>query len=87
MLKSGQYFTTNALLQDVMYNFIFNNPERILEPCVGRGHLVQYVQSKTPIHFDCYELDDTLSFVIPKKDITFCDFLEVKLYLLYSNLA
>lgn len=78
MLKSGQYFTTNALLQDVMYNFIFNNPERILEPCVGRGHLVQYVQSKIPVHFDCYELDDTLSFVIPKKDITFCDFLEVK---------
>ena len=77
MLKEGQYFTKSSHVQDVMYSFIFNNPSCILEPCVGRGDLVQYVQSKIDVKFDCYEIDNTLPFVIPKEDITFCDFLTV----------
>lgn len=74
---SGQYFTKNRLLQKKMYSFILNNPKEILEPSVGRGDLVQYIDSQIPnIKFDMYEIDDKIKdFLIDKKQIIFGDFL------------
>src|SRR6056300_858217 len=37
----GQYFTCNALLQSKVCEFIKNDPQVILEPSVGQGHLIQ----------------------------------------------
>ena len=42
----GQYFTTNNILQEKVFQFILNNPENILEPSVGQGDLVKFVQDK-----------------------------------------
>jgi len=33
----GQYFTKNETLKDVVFNFIKNEPETILEPSDGIG--------------------------------------------------
>ena len=75
-LVPEQYFTTNEYLQEAIYSLILNNPNRILEPCVGRGDLVQYLQSKIECKMECFEIDETIKkFVIPKSSITFTDFL------------
>ena len=71
-----QYFTTNKYLQEAIYSLILNNPDCVLEPCVGRGDLVQYLQSKMDCKIECFELDNTIEkFVIPETCITFTDFL------------
>ena len=44
--KLGQYFTKNEILQDIVYKLILNSPNKILEPSVGRGDLVNYVKIK-----------------------------------------
>lgn len=47
--KLGQYFTTDLSLQKKVYEFIQNDPKIILEPSVGKGHLVfvyQFTKSK-----------------------------------------
>lgn len=68
--KLGQYFTTSALLQDKLFEFIKNNPEKILEPCIGQGDLVKKVLSKRKdISFDCYEIDDNIPVVEEVKEI------------------
>ena len=42
----AQYFTTNNILKEKIYEFILNNPSNILEPCVGRGDLVMFIKDK-----------------------------------------
>jgi len=65
----AQYFTTNDILKKKIVEFIRNKPNVILEPSVGRGDLLHAVQTyyKTDnisnIHFDCYEIDKTISFL------------------------
>ena len=44
--EKGQYFTTNETLQEKVCSFILNKPKCVLEPCVGKGHLVNYIQGK-----------------------------------------
>lgn len=76
MIKNdlGQYFTTNEILQNKVYEFIKNNPTKILEPSIGRGDLIKNNKYK----FDMYEIDDTITFLnhINKKNIIFGDFLK-----------
>ena len=75
----GQYFTTNFKLKETIYKFILNKPTIILEPSVGRGDLVEYVQSiSKDIEFDMYEIDETINFLetINKDDIHFGDFMK-----------
>jgi hypothetical protein len=56
--SNGQYFTTNSSLQECVYKFILNHPICILEPSVGQGDLVSYIQSKIQnVEFDMYEID------------------------------
>jgi adenine-specific DNA-methyltransferase len=75
----GQYFTTNQLLKEKLYNFILNEPTTILEPSVGRGDLVCFVkEKKTGIHFDMYEIDKDvplLSGVTESGKVTYADFM------------
>ena len=75
----GQYFTTNEILKQKVYEFILNKPKKILEPSVGRGDLVDYVLSiNKKIKFDMYEIDEKILFLdtIDKKKIKFGDFLQ-----------
>lgn len=83
----GQYYTTDKKLQEVVYKFIQNNPTVILEPSVGKGHLVQYIKSQnSEITFDCYEIDDTINPIISKDNIIFGDFLQQDISKLYKTI-
>lgn len=68
--KLGQYFTASPLLQDKVFEFIKNSPEKILEPCVGQGDLVKKVLSKfKEVSFDCYEIDESIPLLSEAKEI------------------
>lgn len=78
-LDKGQYFTTSELLQEKVYSFILNKPECVLEPCVGKGHLVNYIQNKMDnIDFDMYEIDETLEMIgnLNSEQVIYQNFLE-----------
>ena len=76
----GQYFTKNVDLQKKVYEFIYNNPETILEPSVGRGDLVKYITKfNSKIKFQCYEIDKALDFIINTDCIIFENFLKVNI--------
>ena len=82
----GQYFTTDKKLQEKVYEFIRNNPDEILEPSVGRGDLVKYVNSQdNTINFDCYEIDESIKSII-SNNIIFMDFLEANIDKLYKTI-
>jgi adenine-specific DNA-methyltransferase len=77
--KLGQYFTTNDELKEIVYKFILNNPQNILEPSIGQGDLVSYVINKLPkITFDMYEIDDKIKLLdkIEKKHVIYTDFIK-----------
>ena len=89
--KLGQYFTTNIILKEKIYNFIQNNPLNILEPAVGRGDLVEYILSKKTspeIKFDMYEIDKKIEplSAIKKDDIYYCDFLNADITKKYATI-
>ena len=86
--KLGQYFTINKTLQEMVYKFIKNKPTEILEPSVGRGDLVKYIQSQnSDIKFDCYEIDEKIDFIIDTEDIEFGDFLLKDIKKLYKTIV
>lgn len=75
----GQYFTTAINLQEKVYEFIKNKPEKILEPSVGRGDLVNYIISENPnIKFDMFEIDSTIKLLkkIKNMEVNYEDFLD-----------
>ena len=88
----GQYFTTNIELQETIYRFILNNPNRILEPCIGHGNLVQYINQKyneeKKIIFDMFEIDDKLDLLqgIDKDKVIYTNFLEYNIENKYNTI-
>lgn len=89
-LNLGQYFTTDLSLQKKVYEFIKNNPKLILEPSVGQGHLISYINSQNKnIKFDCYEIDQNIQFlpIISKQKITFGDFIIHKFEKVYQSIV
>ena len=83
----GQFFTINISLQQKIYEFILNNPNIILEPSVGRGDLVKYVSNINPnIKFDCYEIDESIDFIIDSNHIVFGDFLTINIKKKYKTI-
>ena len=82
MSDKGQFFTVDKTLQNKVYEFILNKPANILEPSVGRGHLVRKINGVT---WDLYELDDTLEPIIDN-DITYGDFLNVVINKKYKTI-
>jgi len=85
----GQYFTSNLVLKDTVYKLIKNNPTSILEPSMGRGDLVEYVNSKNPkFQFDLYEIDNTIDFLesIERDRINIGDFLSYDIIKTYDTI-
>jgi adenine-specific DNA-methyltransferase len=82
--QNGQYFTKNKMLLCKILSFIQNNPSCILEPSVGRGDIVNFIQDKLDdkIKFDMYEIDESivpLKTLKQRKSIIYEDFLEAKI--------
>lgn len=75
----GQYFTTNLSLQNVVCDFVKNDPTIILEPSVGRGDLISaYLKSKNNnTTFHMYEIDETIELLPEAKahSLVYGDFL------------
>lgn len=87
--EKGQYFTKNVLLQESVRKLILNKPNTILEPSMGRGDLIKYIQSKHKnIKFDLYEIDETIDFLpeIKKDHIHFGDFLQQEINNKYDTI-
>lgn len=75
----GQYFTTNNVLKEKIFEFILNNPSNILEPSIGQGDLITYITEKIPtVTFDMYEIDTNIKFSdkIQKNKIIYGDFIK-----------
>lgn len=86
----GQYFTKDESLKENLYKFILNKPKVILEPSVGRGDLVEYIQGKSPeITFDSYEIDVNIKFLelIDREKIIFGDFLKQDISKKYDTIV
>ena len=84
----GQYFTTNIDLKNKVSEFVFNNPDIILEPSVGQGDLVEVLLRKNnKIHFDMYEIDYNIKLLegIPKT-VIYNDFLKQKISKTYTTI-
>lgn len=80
----GQYFTTSQVLQKKVVEFVQGQPELVLEPCFGRGDLVQCVAQKLPsAEFHLFEVDSSIEPLEAVRDTqhhtTYCDFLQVAL--------
>jgi len=74
----GQYFTTHKELKEKVYEFILNGPLCILEPSIGQGDLVSFVNDKRPnIIFDMYEIDNNITLLenIEKDNVIYTDFM------------
>lgn len=89
--KHGQYFTSNIHLQNKIYEFILNDPKIILEPCVGRGDLVDFIlQKKSKCKFDMYEIDKNLSILQSLNNysnkIIYGDFLKLNINKFYKTI-
>lgn len=77
----GQYFTTHESLLTKVLEFIKNNPKKILEPSIGKGHLIDHVlKTHKNIEFVMIEIDNTIEHLesIDKEKIIYTDFLEYK---------
>tara|TARA_Y100000590_G_scaffold470424_1_gene664802 strand:- start:3466 stop:4590 length:1125 start_codon:yes stop_codon:yes gene_type:complete len=80
------------LLKEKIVSFISNSCESsILEPCFGRGDLVEFVKEKKPeVSFDLYEIDSSLPFLDCIKDesnsVEYCDFLSRKIEKFYETI-
>lgn len=88
-MKLGQYFTTNEILKEKVFEFILNNPKNILEPSIGQGDLVDFVLKKTPeILFDMYEIDTTIKLLnsIEKEKVIYGDFLQQNIKKKYKTI-
>jgi len=82
MSDKGQFFTIDKSLQNKVYEFILNKPKNILEPSVGKGHLVRNIKN---VKWDLYELDNTLKPIIDDK-INYGDFLKVDIIKKYKTI-
>lgn len=94
----GQYFTKNELLLQNVFSMILNQPELILEPSVGQGHLVDYVLKNNKeqetkkvtkfINFNMIEIDTDIEQLpsIDKSQIQYGDFLELDIKKKYKTI-
>ena len=88
--RLGQYFTTNIILKEKMFEFIMNNPDTILEPCMGRGDLIAFILDKSPcISFDMYEIDTEIKTLdsIERDKIVYGDFMQQTIKKTYKTIV
>ncbi len=86
--KLGQYFTTNISLKKKVLEFIQNEPDNILEPCIGQGDLVNYVSENLEVSFDMYEIDSSIKLLdgINKNKVIYTDFLQEDITKQYTTI-
>ena len=78
--KLGQYFTKNEELLKNIYKFIKNNPDKILEPSIGQGHIVNYIKRKIEnVEIKMVEIDKNIEILegINKEEIVYNDFIDL----------
>ena len=88
--RLGQYFTKNLLLQKTILDFIQNSPDKILEPCIGQGHIVSYIIDKRPaINFTMIEIDETIELLpdINRSSIQYDNFLTMNITENYDTIV
>jgi len=85
----GQYFTTNTLLKESVRDLVLNNPERVLEPSVGRGDLVEALCNTPDIQFDMYEIDLEIEMLpcVNAEQLIYGDFLVQKIDRKYKTIV
>jgi adenine-specific DNA-methyltransferase len=74
----GQYYTTHIELKEKVFEFILNSPSNILEPSIGRGDLITFINNSLPnITFDMYEIDNNIHLLdnIEKTNVIYGDFM------------
>jgi adenine-specific DNA-methyltransferase len=74
----GQYYTTHIELKEKVFEFILNSPSNILEPSIGRGDLITFINDRLPnITFDMYEIDNNIHLLdnIEKTNVVYGDFM------------
>jgi len=86
--SKGQYFTTDSTLQYIVLDFIKNNPEKILEPSIGQGHLVKYITDNCNVNFDMYELDESIELLegIDREKVQYGDFMKANITKKYKTI-
>jgi adenine-specific DNA-methyltransferase len=85
----GQYFTTNIQLKQKVFDFILNKPEIILEPSIGQGDLIIFIQEREPkILFDMYEIDTKIKLIngVNKSSVIYGDFILQKISKKYKTI-
>ncbi len=86
----GQYFTTNIILKEKIFEFILNDPESILEPSIGRGDLVSFILDKLPnTTFDMFEIDTKIKLLdgIQKDCVMYGDFMKQTIAKKYKTIV
>lgn len=85
----GQYFTTNIEVKEKLFKFILNNPDNILEPSIGQGDLITFINEKNKnITFDMYEIDSSIKLLdkIQKSKVIYGDFLKESITKTYKTI-
>ena len=88
--EKGQYFTSNAFLKQCVRDLVLNNPERVLEPSVGRGDLIDSLCSVfKEVQFDMYEIDIEIEMLpcVDVEHLTYGDFLMQEIERKYKTIV
>lgn len=86
----GQYFTTHIDLKEKILSFILNDPSFVLEPSIGQGDLVSYINEKNEnITFDMYEIDADIKLLdgIDKDAVIYGDFMTQNIQKKYHTIV
>lgn len=88
MKAKGQYFTTSKVLLDKISEFIKNESDVILEPSIGKGHVVHSLAYKNTA-FDMFEIDESLDLLpgIDKEKVVYGDFLTQNILKKYTTIV
>ena len=84
----GQYFTSNKKLRSKVVEFVLNESNRILEPSVGQGDLIQEIsEKKSNIEYDMYEIDRSIKLLegVPK-NVIYKDFIKAEISRKYKTI-
>lgn len=74
----GQFFTSNASVQDTMASLVSHTTGIALEPSAGEGHLASALLRKRPnLQLSAYEIDDSLQWRVPGVERDKKDFFSV----------
>ena len=88
----GQYFTTNLELKKKVYEMIINKPKIILEPSVGQGDLIDYINSQSvkgnKIEYDLFEIDESVKLLdsISNNKVIYRDFMKENIKKKYETI-